>query len=390
MRTSWPDERIDRFLAARNPQPAGDLAGSERAPDARALLHHVLSFPPDADPVSTPAAAPPRRRRRRAVVGGVTLAGAAAAAAALVFTAALPGSPVRPTSAAAAVLDRAARAAAEQPIVGQLLPGQYLYSEAIGNGGNYFIDDDQHLILTEYTQRLQRWVAANGSGRTVSINYGPERFETPHSRQVWIQDGRPAQAVAMTRGTVVQDYAPNTCQPTAPCVQSGDELPDGAKPLDVAAFPTAPAALLQVIEEGKTGDPDFSDPKNYVDVFQDAVGLLDTPEVGVTPAFRSALYQIMAGLNGDELLGPVTDRSGQSGVGVAGPEAHGWREEIVIDPATGAVLQDETVIVDPAAETTSAQEYYGTTAGTVIGWTDFLASGVVDSVTATPPGTGAG
>jgi hypothetical protein len=46
MRTSWPDERIDRELAIRNPEREENLAGSEHTPAARAVLNRVLAVDP--------------------------------------------------------------------------------------------------------------------------------------------------------------------------------------------------------------------------------------------------------------------------------------------------------------------------------------------------------
>jgi hypothetical protein len=68
------------------------------------------------------------RRGRRYLVPATGVLGAACAAAVVAFVA-IPGGPaVAPASAAAAVLDRAALAAADNPAI-TLGPGEYLYSE---------------------------------------------------------------------------------------------------------------------------------------------------------------------------------------------------------------------------------------------------------------------
>jgi hypothetical protein len=123
-------------------------------------------------------------------------------------------------------------------------------------------------------------------------------------------------------------------------------------------------------------------------VFGSAADLLAQPEVGVTPAFRSALYRVMANVPGVQLLGNVTDHSGQSGTGIAGPTYMGLRCQLVIYPTTGELLEQERVIVDPLAEPPGLQKYAGTTAGQVTSWTDYLNSGVVSSVTAVPGANG--
>ena len=79
MKTSWPDDRIDRVLSTRNPEPENALAGSESTPDAYALLSRLLAIDPDAQS-ETQKASVNRRAERPKVHRSMVLAGGLTAA----------------------------------------------------------------------------------------------------------------------------------------------------------------------------------------------------------------------------------------------------------------------------------------------------------------------
>jgi hypothetical protein len=337
----------------------------------------------------------PRRliHNKWVLTGGVLSVVTAAAAVLLVFV--FPGSPVGPPSAAAAVLNQAAMSAAAEPPV-TIGPGQYLYSETRGTSQSDALSQTAAgQIDVIFTETSQIWAAADGLGRGVTTYDGPGQFATSTSQQNWISAGSPAAVLSTPAGpdggTLETTYGPG-CSGSGSCYQAPGQPESGRKPLDVSSLPTDPADLLRVIEAGKTGDdnldvsPTATGSELALDVFGSAADLLAQPEVGVTPAFRSALYQVMANVSGIQLLGNVTDHSGQSGTGIAGPTYMGLRDQLVIDPTTGELLEQERVIVDPSAEPPGLQKYAGTMAGQVTSWTDYLSSGVVGSVTALPGG----
>lgn len=123
-------------------------------------------------------------------------------------------------------------------------------------------------------------------------------------------------------------------------------------------------------------------PHSAAIVFQEALGLLGTPATGTTPALRSALFKVMANLKGVTVLGQQTDRRGRIGTGVASPTYDGLRLEAMLVKSTGALLQVEQVLAKPSQEVRFVKTYFGGAAGQVLGWTDYLASGVADSSTA--------
>lgn len=100
MSTSWTDQLIDQELSARNPSPAGELAGSERSRAARELLHRVLD--PDelplaglpTAPITVPDAA--QRPRRRSLAAAAAAAAALLGAAGGLLATRGPAAPARP------------------------------------------------------------------------------------------------------------------------------------------------------------------------------------------------------------------------------------------------------------------------------------------------------
>lgn len=92
----------------------------------------------------------------------------------------------------------------------------------------------------------------------------------------------------------------------------------------------------------------------------------DLVTMPVKPAVRAAAYRVMADLPGVRVVGQVTDPLGRQGVGVEYPGTyHGplgtTKQRLVIDPATGAMLGDQLLLVTPTARATSAGLKAGTT-----------------------------
>jgi hypothetical protein len=88
---------------------------------------------------------------------------------------------------------------------------------------------------------------------------------------------------------------------------------------------------------------------------------------------------VIKSLPGVHDLGPVADRLGRPGLGI-GLVTTGTRDELIFDPVTTAVLEQETVAVGPPRPANNMVP-----AGTVLQYTLYQREGVVSSVTATPP-----
>ena len=358
------------------------------------------------------AGTPPRAKRRTVVaMAGLT----AVAAVAVLVIALLPGSLDGTTPAAAAVLREAATAAADQPPL-KLGPGRYLYSKtsSLSYLGEIALTNPVYAdpVYLDYKTDSRFWIASNGSAVMVLHNVGPVRFTTQESRANWVAAGSPPKALST--------------RVVPPQLRVALPVSEGVPPFDVSKLPTNPPALVDrlkalensfnvpsLLEIGGVSilewfpNPGFTcfaaiggpmnvncaPPENdpvlvpsgsTAATFQMAVALLGTPETGMTPALRSALYRVIASLHGVELLGKQTDRSGRRGIGIASPVYAGLRMEVILDPTTGNLLQVEHVVVDPAKEPATVRTYFGATVGQALMWTAYLSSGVVDSMPAMP------
>ncbi|MGV9851139.1 hypothetical protein ACWDWU_20575 [Streptomyces sp. NPDC003442] len=117
-------------------------------------------------------------------------------------------------------------------------------------------------------------------------------------------------------------------------------------------------------------------------MWRQAAGLIGLP---VRPAVRAAAYRVIADLPGIRSLGEVTDPLGRAGAGfalpaTARPDYGTARSELIVDPATGALLSDQEVLTKPNAKAAEA----GLTAGTVVNYTATVASEWTDRQLRTP------
>ena len=234
--------------------------------------------------------------------------------------------PARHDTTAAAVLNQAALTAARQPAVAVPGPGQYVYVETI---------EGQRDGAGICVQTVRVWTAPDGSGREVA--------SAPTG--AFCDGGIPSQTFAKGQGIVTAD------------------------------LPTDPARLEQFIVrhfEGG-GREDVAATFDFAGTFLQA---------GAPPQVRAALYRLIQGLPGIEALGPMTDRLGRHGIGV-GFTQYGVRDVLIFDPATSAVLEREGIAVDPAKiDMPPGQARFS--AGEVINYTVYEASGVVNSIGAVP------
>jgi hypothetical protein len=99
---------------------------------------------------------------------------------------------------------------------------------------------------------------------------------------------------------------------------------------------------------------------------------------GSTARRRAALYRVIESLPGVANLGPVTDRLGRHGQAV-GLVTSGTRDELIFDPASTVVLEEETVAVAPRQSGNNMLP-----PGTVLQYTVYLREGVVNSDTGLP------
>ncbi|MET9296712.1 CU044_5270 family protein [Streptomyces sp. NPDC003077] len=122
--------------------------------------------------------------------------------------------------------------------------------------------------------------------------------------------------------------------------------------------------LLERLHKEDTGS-EISDRTEWM--WRQAANLINLP---VTPEVRAAAYRVIADLPGIRSLGEVTDPLGRKGIGFALPatDRPGYgaaRSELIVNPATGALLSDQETLTKPSAQAAEA----GLTAGTPVNYT---------------------
>lgn len=305
---------------------------------------------------------PMRRRRWVFAIGAAT----AVAVAVIAVMALLPaGESGSPSTAAAAVLLQAARTAAGQPTPPAPGPNQFIYTKikAVWAG----ISDG----LTKVHRKGSRRPRFVGPQHLVTIDFRPV------TREDWIRtdgssgryhevDGHLKFIRSRDRTYAYKHYSRQYIDGNT---GNGRE---GSAPVNynqLSNLPTDPAQLKQLIENRKVepGPPgDFETFQIIGDLLRDT----DAP-----PALRAALYTIASQLPAVQLVGPTHDQLGRPGTGVAYDLA-GQRNELIFDPRTSALLAEQTSV-------TRRSRLYPFHPGTLISWTSYLASGIVNSDTAT-------
>jgi hypothetical protein len=330
---------VDSLIRQVNPAPKDTLGGPESF-EAQMIFDRLTS-------------GPRARDRRPLMLGGLTLASlCVATAVALLVSSYVPGSPTRPTSAAAATLAHLADVAAAQPPTDPPGPGQYQYTESQSTYQD--CAEDQPAYCYNMPQQRQFWLGADGSGRILET-VGTPTFVTPADQAAWVAHGSPAISTAPSDMT----FGPHT-------------LSDG--PGDLSTLPTDPTQLGALLSARKIEGGPPGPAEDFVQIGD----LLR--ETDASPALRSALYQVAEKIAGVTLLGTVTDHDGRSGIGIGRVNADGEEFEYIFAPYTGALLGEEDIA------TRADAGYRGATAGTVLDWAVYLSSGIVNSLSDTPSG----
>jgi hypothetical protein len=318
------------------------------------LVRGLLREPPPPSPRSTAQAlrrleegiAGPRHRtfrpgRRWSAIG----LAAAGAAAALAIAATVTGGsdapisprPSRPVQLSAReVLLSAASSAAKAPAKS----GDYwLTSEQQGTTAVVGPPSDRYVI--ERRTLLKQWV---GMGRRPSWQVTRELGARPQGeadRAAWQRAGSP------TRWTS-PSWTSGASRWKTERLPVRLDFADGSVE-DVRRLPDDPARLRAYFLKRKGGAEGGPSPTERL--FSNAYEILLSEPA---PAkVRAAAYRMLADLPGIRSVGRTTDPLGRTGVAVAlpdgAPSGHPSTEQrIVVDPATGALLAGETVLVRPA------------------------------------------
>jgi hypothetical protein len=269
-------DELERIRAYRDAIPEPDAATIAAA---RGDLMKAVRTEPR--PAAGPAIGRARlrkaqRRRRFALAGGIAVAGLAVAG-----VLGFQGSGLTPSPALAATMDRLAHIAADQGWGDVPGPGQYLYtkSESVQRGGAPVED-------------RQAWFPSRGQ----MLDSAPQSNRND--------------------GQVVMVGGPSTYFPTT--VSGWNSLSSD------------PATLLQQIHK-LDGGPD-TPAEDFTNVGD---ALRETP---IPPAVRALLYRAVALIPGVRLIGPQSDPTGQSGLGVGYYADGTLHSELIFDQQTARLL----------------------------------------------------
>ncbi|MER5949829.1 CU044_5270 family protein [Streptomyces sp. NPDC001904] len=166
-------------------------------------------------------------------------------------------------------------------------------------------------------------------------------------------------------------YTLGTGHPTVDRTALGDRIyalgPRNVTYKELRRLPTGTAELRRLLERLSTQDGVTGQgAQRSAWLLRVTADLVTMP---VEPGVRAAAYRVMADLPGVRLSDDVSDPLGRKGVGVTFPGTDRTplgrvRERLVVDPSTGELLADETLLAEPSARAREA----GLKAGTAVNY----------------------
>ena len=319
---------------------------------------------------------PPRntqrtRHARRSWSIGALGASAVAAATLLVTLGSVP------TSAVAATLKVAAAADTHTAVLPMLSSGQYFYQEAqvslVCQFGSPNMAQGESLLTYVANGTMQSWTATDGSGKVVitpsAIGAGGSHFATPADEARWVALGKPFIPCALSDSS--NQLGGNPANANHQSVYGGYAATVsgyGGFGISLASasqtsllnattsinnLPQSAAMISTLLANGQIGaDGSLSSSPQVCPVLDGSGGsapgctpseqlsvleqLLQLPDASAK--MGSVLYQVMENLPGATLVGPVTTADGTAGTAVLVPSGTNTAFQVVLDPASGALL----------------------------------------------------
>jgi len=349
------DIELVRELHPPADQPLGSDAAQARE-RARAMLMAEIERVDTPRPRGSSFHVPLRGQRRLAAVLALALAVAMAVAVPL----SLHGGAANPTSAAAAVLHRAARAAATAGGPRQLRPGEYWYVKSYDTIASAVVaappsvpGRERVIVDALTTTERQVWIGVDRPGLIITRITRPITFLSAAARQQWIRWGRPPQLT-----------------PTAQAAVPPDSFIRPYRQLQ--ALPSNVNALWRMLNHYPTRVAAEKD----AEIFTDLGDLLR--ENPIPAKVRAAIYLAAARIPGIQMLGLTHDGIGRPALAVAiNDRFHGLWDELLFDPHTSALLGESSVVVKPPSS-------YHVKPGTVRTGSTYLDSGIVERIGQVP------
>ncbi|MEU2622977.1 CU044_5270 family protein [Streptomyces sp. NPDC007157] len=342
--------------------------------------------------------AAPRRRSGFRPLGAVALTAVAASVVVAVGTIDWQGSADRPTAQArSSALSQAPSSGADIRVDGHIeLLSAATHAESLPAEGTYWQTTTQsrHVDVAEANGQLMavsstgtdQWsvgVRPGTKSRMVSGENSVTEPMTAADRERWKAAGAPHTVVAEimnASGNAKIAYTIGAGRPMVMRTSLDDKIyavgPNNVSYKDLRALPSTTAGLRRYLEAlyAQDNGADGGTSGRSAWMLRQAGNLITMP---VKPGVRAAAYRVMADLPGVRVIGHVTDPLGREGVGVEFPKAYPTplgttRERLVVDPSTGAMLSDQTLLLEPSARAKKAGLKAGTTvsndATTRMGW----------------------
>lgn len=284
---------------------------------------------------------------------------------------------------AAQALERAAEAAQRGLAAPKLAPGEYWYTRTVQAGSTGFSLYGRPALI-QSRQSIERWEAADGSGRERSVAGGLPLFFGSDAERVRFR-GR-------------ESSAPQPV-PSDEAIPAGVGFRSSLGALtyaQVLALPADPSAMLDRIhsaarhsqerlEHLAPGSPMAQQSLTEFELEAAASALTGLP---LTPGSRAAIYRAMARISGVSYLASVRDPLGRGGAALASKgsiagfidgkgtlgQPRRVTNELIFDPRTGVVLAQQTLLQN-------AIPSVGLRAGYPIQYSAYLTSGNVASTT---------
>jgi hypothetical protein len=348
------DLELVRHLYPPVDQPAGPDTSAARERARAALMAEIEHA--EGGPRRPPQLRPDRPWRRPRRLAPLGLMGAAVAAAiAVALALSLRGGGANPTSAAAAVLQRAAHAAVAAGGPRQLRPGEYWYVKSVWTTNGALVADPavrggDVIVAALTTYERQEWIGIDRPGLILQRVARPITFLSAAAREQWIRDGRPRQVPAFTRSTAPPDSF------TQPYRQ-------------LLALPTDVDGLWRMIaRHAGNGPPAARDSEMFTEIG-------DLLRYQPIPAnVRASLYLVAARIPGIRMLGTTRDDIDRPALAVALSDTfHGIWNELLFDPHTYVLLGENSVVVKPPPS-------YHVKPGSVRTGATYITSGIVERI----------
>jgi hypothetical protein len=263
------------------------------------------------------------------------------------------GSVVRPESAAAAVLQRAALAAEASGGPRTLRAGEYWYVHSRDTRLGVTFGSTAHPIVivnARGSEDRQVWIGRGVRSWLSTRAVGPVQFLAASAREQWVRAGRPKELKGLPNGPLPADAF---------------DMPYK----QLIALPTNVDALWHVVKhQAGRGSAGWQRHEMFT-----VIGDL-LREDPVPARVRAALYRVAARIPGIQLVGMTHDGLGRPALDVALNDSFdGNREELLFDPRTANLLGERTTVVKPPSK-------FHVKPATVVYESTYIFSGIAEHV----------